>query len=167
MPLANQKITPCLWFDTQAEDAANLYVSIFPNSKIGRISRYSKAGNEIHHKPAGSVMVVEFEIDGLKFVALNGGPNFKFNEAVSFQVACETQAEVDHFWEKLSEGGQEGPCGWLKDRYGLSWQVVPTALPNMLMDADVEKTERVTNAFLQMKKFDIAALQGAYDGPGG
>lgn len=166
MQIARQKITPCLWFDTQAEEAANFYVSIFKNSKIGRTSRYSDAGYEIHHKPAGSVMVVEFEIDGLKFTALNGGPNFRFTEAVSFQVPCENQEEIDYFWSRLTEGGQEGPCGWLKDKFGLSWQVFPSALPQMLMDADSKKSARVTDAFMKMKKFDLAALQRAYDGRG-
>jgi predicted 3-demethylubiquinone-9 3-methyltransferase (glyoxalase superfamily) len=164
MPVAAQKITPCLWFDTQAEDAANTYVSIFENSRILRTSHYGKEGHEIHGREAGSVMTVEFEIEGQQLVALNGGPHFKFNEAVSFQVHCETQEEIDHFWSRLTEGGEEGPCGWLKDRYGLSWQVVPKVLPDMLMDPNPEKVGRVTKAFLQMRKFDIAALQRAYDG---
>jgi predicted 3-demethylubiquinone-9 3-methyltransferase (glyoxalase superfamily) len=164
MQIASQKITPCLWFDTQAEQAAQFYVSIFATSKIGRISRYGKEGHELHGKEAGSVKVVEFEIESQKFVALNGGPHFKFNEAISFQVHCDDQEEVDYFWEKLSEGGEEGSCGWLKDRYGLSWQVVPKILPQMLMDPDSKKSERVTKAFLHMKKFDIAALEHAYAG---
>jgi predicted 3-demethylubiquinone-9 3-methyltransferase (glyoxalase superfamily) len=164
MPIAAQKITPCLWFDTQAEDAANTYVSIFENSRILRTSHYGKEGHEIHGREAGSVMTVEFEIEGQGFVALNGGPHFKFNEAVSFQVHCETQDEIDYYWRKLAEGGEEGPCGWLKDRYGLSWQVVPKVLPDMLMDPNPEKVGRVTKAFLQMRKFDIAALQRAYEG---
>jgi predicted 3-demethylubiquinone-9 3-methyltransferase (glyoxalase superfamily) len=165
MALAKQKITPCLWFDTEAEEAAKFYCSVFKNSKLGKISRYGKEGFEVHGKKAGTVMVAEFEIEGQKFIALNGGPHFKFNEAVSFQVHCETQKEVDYFWDKLTAGsGQEGPCGWLKDRYGLSWQVVPTVLPEMLTDPDPAKTQRVTKAFLQMKKFDIAALQRAYAG---
>lgn len=164
MPANEQKITPCLWFDTEAEEAAKAYVSIFENSRIGRISRYGKEGHEVHGKPAGSVMTVEFEIEGQKFVALNGGPHFKFNEAVSFQVHCETQEEIDYFWNKLAEGGEEGPCGWLKDKYGVSWQVVPTVLPKMLMDPDAAKSQRVTKAFLQMKKFDLAALRRAYQG---
>ena len=159
-----QKIAPCLWFDTQAEEAAKFYVSVFKNSKILNVSRYGNEGQEIHGKKSGEVMVVEFEIDGQKFVALNGGPQFKFDEAISFQIPCETQKEVDYFWEKLSAGGQEGPCGWLKDKFGLSWQVVPTVLPKMLMDADRKKADRVMKAFLQMKKFDIATLDRAYQG---
>ena len=158
------KITPCLWFDTQAEVAANHYVSIFKNSKIGRIGRYGKEGKEIHGKEAGTVMVVEFELEGTKFVALNGGPEFKFDEAISFQIHCETQAEVDHFWSKLAAGGSEGPCGWVKDKFGLSWQVVPTVLPEMLGDKDAAKAGRTMNAMLQMKKLDIGALQRAYAG---
>lgn len=165
MPITKQKITPCLWFDSQAEEAANFYVSIFKNSKIKRVSRYSKAGNEIHGRPAGSVMTVEFELDGQTFTALNGGPIFKFDEAISFQIPCETQDEIDYYWSRLTaDGGQEGPCGWVKDKFGLSWQVVPTALIDMLTDHNSEKTERVTNAFLQMKKFDIAKLKHIYDG---
>jgi|SRR5438477_60196 len=159
-----QKIAPCLWFDTQAEEAAKFYVSVFKNSKILNVSRYGNEGQEIHGKKPGEVMVVEFEIDGQKFVALNGGPQFKFDEAISFQIPCETQKEVDYFWEKLSAGGQEGPCGWLKDKFGLSWQVVPTVLPKMLMDADRKKADRVMKAFLQMKKFDIATLERVYQG---
>jgi predicted 3-demethylubiquinone-9 3-methyltransferase (glyoxalase superfamily) len=166
MKVSAQKITPCLWFDTQAEEAAQFYVSIFKNSKIGAVSRYAKAGYEIHGKQPGSVMTVAFEIDGQGFVALNGGPNFKFNEAVSFQINCETQEEIDYFWSKLIENGQEGPCGWLKDRYGVSWQIVPTVLPEMLMDADAEKVERVTKALLQMKKFNVVALERAHAGRG-
>ena len=164
MPIAKQKIIPCLWFDTQAEEAANAYVAIFENSRILRISRYGQEGHEIHGKPAGSVMAVEFEIEGQKFVALNGGPQFKFNEAVSFQVHCETQEEIDYFWSRLTEQGEEGSCGWLKDRYGVSWQVVPTVLLQMLMDSDQGKSRRVTKAFLQMKKFDIKELEQAYRG---
>lgn len=164
MPITMQKITPCLWFDAQAEEAAKSYVTIFKNSRIGRIARYGKEGHEIHGKESGSVMTVEFEIEGQKFVALNGGPHFKFNEAISFQVHCETQEEIDYFWSRLSDGGEEGPCGWLKDKYGVSWQIVPTALPTMLMDADPEKSQRVTKAFLQMKKFDVEKLKRAYEG---
>ena len=166
MKVSALKITPCLGFDTQAEEAARFYISIFDNAKIRAVSRYSKAGHEIHGKQQGSVMTVAFEIDGQAFLALNGGPNFKFNEAVSFQISCETQQEIDHFWNRLTEGGQERPCGWLKDRYGVSWQVVPAMFPQMLMDADAEKVERVTNAFLQMKKFDIAVLKRAQAGQG-
>lgn len=165
MPIAKHKVMPCLWFDTQAEDAANLYCSIFPNSKITTVSRYPDAGQEIHKKPAGSVMVVAFEIDGQPFTALNGGPSFKFDEAVSFQIMCETQAEIDHYWGKLTaDGGQEGPCGWLKDKFGLSWQVVPAAIPRMMSDPDSRKSARVMNAFMTMKKLDIAALERAYAG---
>jgi predicted 3-demethylubiquinone-9 3-methyltransferase (glyoxalase superfamily) len=164
MKVSARKITPCLWFDTQAEQAAQFYVSIFKNAKIRSTSRYGKAGQEIHGKPPGSVMTVAFEIDGQAFVALNGGPQFKFNEAVSFQINCETQEEIDHFWSKLTENGQEGPCGWLKDRFGVSWQIVPAVLPEMLMDPDAEKAERVTKAFMQMKKFNVAALRRAHAG---
>jgi predicted 3-demethylubiquinone-9 3-methyltransferase (glyoxalase superfamily) len=164
MPITAPKITPCLWFDSEAEEAANAYVAIFENSRIVSTSRYGEEGHDIHGREAGSVMTVEFEIEGQRFVALNGGPHFKFNEAVSFQVHCETQEAIDYFWSRLSEHGQEGPCGWLKDRYGLSWQVVPVVLPDMLMDPDPKKTARVTQAFLQMKKFNIAALERAYRG---
>ena len=164
MPIVKQKITPCLWFDDQAEDAAKFYVSVFKNSKLGEISRYGKEGFEIHGRKAGTVMTAEWEIEGQKFVGLNGGPQFKFSEAISFQIMCEDQKEIDHFWSKLTAGGQEGPCGWLKDKFGLSWQVVPTALIDMLKDPDAAKSQRVTKAFLQMKKFDIAALKRAYEG---
>jgi len=164
MPIAAAKINPCLWFDTEAEEAARFYCSVFKNSRIGTISRYGKEGTEIHGKEAGSVMAVEFELDGQRFAALNGGPQFKFSEAISFQVHCDNQIEVDYFWEKLCAGGKAGPCGWLKDRYGLSWQIVPKVLFAMLTDADRTKSERVTKAFLQMKKFDIAALERAYAG---
>jgi len=157
-------IMPCLWFDTQAEAAANHYVSIFPKSKLGKITRYGKEGKEIHGKPAGSVLTVEFEIEGVKFLALNGGPQFKFDEAVSFQVLCETQADIDYFWSKLAEGGEEGPCGWLKDKFGLSWQVVPTVLPEMLQDPNAGRADRAMKAMLQMRKLDIAALQRARNG---
>ncbi|MDT3684640.1 MAG: VOC family protein [Pseudorhodoplanes sp.] len=165
MPINSRKITPCLWFDNQAEDAAKFYVSIFKNSKIKRVSRYSKAGHDIHKRPAGSAMTVEFELDGQSFTALNGGPIFTFDEAISFQIPCETQEEIDYYWSRLTaDGGSEGPCGWVKDKFGLSWQVVPTALADMLMDHNSEKTERVTAAFLQMKKFDIAKLKRVYAG---
>jgi predicted 3-demethylubiquinone-9 3-methyltransferase (glyoxalase superfamily) len=162
MVLNAQKIIPCLWFDTQAEEAAKYYVSIFKNSRIGKISRYGKEGFEIHGKKAGSVMTAEFEIEGQKFVALNGGPHFKFNEAVSFQVFCETQAEIDSFWNKLSEQGEEKPCGWLKDKFGLSWQIIPQMLPQLLTDENAEKAGRVMKAMLKMKKLDIAALNQAH-----
>jgi len=164
MPISAQKITPCLWFDTQAEEAALFYISIFENSRIRAISRYGKAGYQQHGKPPGSVLTVEFELEGQTFVALNGGANFKFNEAISLQIRCETQEDIDLFWNRLTAGGEAGPCGWLKDKYGLSWQVVPTMLPEMLMDQDSEKSERVMTALLQMKKFDVAALQRAYAG---
>ena len=159
MQMTARKITPCLWFDTQAEEAAEFYASVFKNSKIGKISRYGKEGFEIHGKEAGTVMTAEFEIAGQKFLALNGGPQFKFNEAVSFQVHCETQEEIDYFWSKLAEGGQEGPCGWLKDKFGLSWQVIPTALPQLLTDENA--AQRVMKSMLQMRKIDIAALKRA------
>jgi predicted 3-demethylubiquinone-9 3-methyltransferase (glyoxalase superfamily) len=161
MPITAQKITPCLWFDSEAEEAAKFYASIFKNSKIGKISRYGKEGHEVHGRAAGSVMTVEFEIEGQQFLALNGGPHFKFNEAVSFQVHCETQAEVDYFWSKLAQCGQEGPCGWLKDKFGLSWQVIPDVLPKLLMDKDAAKAGRVMTTMLKMKKIDIAALERA------
>jgi predicted 3-demethylubiquinone-9 3-methyltransferase (glyoxalase superfamily) len=164
MTIAKQRITPCLWFDTEAEEAAKFYCSVFKDSKLGKISRYSEAGREVHGKPAGSVMVVEFEIEGQTFTALNGGPNFKFNEAISLQVRCETQADVDYFWSKLTQGGEEGPCGWLKDKYGVSWQVVPASIPNMMTDPDSRKSERVMNAFLKMKKLDIDEIERAYEG---
>jgi predicted 3-demethylubiquinone-9 3-methyltransferase (glyoxalase superfamily) len=161
MPIAQQKITPCLWFDTEAEAAANHYVSIFKNSKIVKIGRYGGEGKEIHGKAAGSVMAVEFEIEGQKFVGLNGGRQFKFSEAISFQITCDSQAEIDHFWSRLTDGGKEVQCGWLKDKFGLSWQVVPRVLPELLGNANAEKADRVMKAMLQMKKFDIAALQKA------
>ena len=152
-------ISPFLWFDTQAEQAANLYVSTFKNSSIVKIARYGDAGPG----PKGSVMTVEFELNGQRFIALNGGPHFKFNEAVSFSVECQTQAEVDEYWSKLSDGGVEGQCGWLKDRFGLSWQVNPTILGEMLADPDPAKARRAMEAMLKMKKIDIAALKKAYD----
>jgi predicted 3-demethylubiquinone-9 3-methyltransferase (glyoxalase superfamily) len=151
------QLTPCLWFDTDGEDAANFYTSVFPNSKILNIARYGSAGP----RPEGTVMTVSFELNGQEFLALNGGPDFTFNEAVSFQVSCENQEEVDAYWSKLSEGGEEGPCGWLKDRFGLSWQIVPTALPRLLGDPDPEKAQRVMAAMLQMKKIEIAELEEA------
>ena len=161
MELTAKKITPCLWFDTQAEEAAKFYASVFKNSKIGKVSRYGKEGFEVHGKKAGTVMTVEFELEGQKFLALNGGPHFKFNEAVSFQVHCETQQEIDHFWSELAKEGEEGPCGWLKDRFGLSWQIIPKALPEMLMDGNSETAQRVMRSMLQMRKIDIAALRRA------
>ena len=164
MPSIKQKISPCLWFDTQAEDAAKFYTSVFKNSRITHVSRYGKAGHEIHGRQPGSVMTVQFEIEGQKFTALNGGPLFKFNEAVSFQVSCDTQEEIDHFWNELSRDGQESACGWLKDKYGVSWQIVPSALPQLMTGADAAASERVTAAFMKMKKFDLATLQRAYEG---
>ena len=151
------EITPFLWFDTEGEDAANFYTSVFPNSKIVDVARYGAAGP----RPEGTVMTVSFELDGKRFVALNGGPDFKFNESVSFLVNCKTQDEVDAYWSKLSEGGEEGPCGWLKDKYGLSWQIVPTALNELLGDPDREKAQRVMKAMLSMKKIEIDALERA------
>jgi predicted 3-demethylubiquinone-9 3-methyltransferase (glyoxalase superfamily) len=165
MSVAKQTITPCLWFDTQAEEAAKFYVSIFPNAKINHVSYYPDVGQDVHRRAPGSVMVVAFEINGQAFTALNGGPQFKFDEAVSFQVPCETQEEIDYFWRRLTEGGgQEGPCGWLKDKFGLSWQIFPKAVPQMLMDSDKAKAARVMHAFMQMKKMDMAALEKAYRG---
>jgi predicted 3-demethylubiquinone-9 3-methyltransferase (glyoxalase superfamily) len=161
-----QKITPCLWFDDEAEAAVAFYTGIFRNSKVVSVSRYGEAGHEIHGKPAGTVLTVAFELEGQAFTALNGGPVFKFNEAVSFQVDCETQEEVDYYWEKLSEGGdpKAQQCGWLKDKYGVSWQVVPRVLVEMMSDPDSEKSGRAMEAMLQMKKIDIAALKRAYRG---
>jgi predicted 3-demethylubiquinone-9 3-methyltransferase (glyoxalase superfamily) len=158
------KITPCLWFDHQAEEAAAFYASIFERSKIGKIARYGEAGKEHHGKPPGSVMVVEFELDGQPFTALNGGPVFQFNEAISLQVSCATQAEVDHFWSRLSEGGAESQCGWLKDRYGVSWQIVPSVLPELMSGSDPVKSARAAQAMFKMKKLDIEALRRAYAG---
>jgi predicted 3-demethylubiquinone-9 3-methyltransferase (glyoxalase superfamily) len=151
------EITPCLWFDTEGEEAAKLYTSVFPNSKILDISRYGSAGP----REEGMVMTVSFELGGQEFLALNGGPEFTFNEAISFQVSCKDQDEVDTFWSKLSEGGEEGPCGWLKDKFGVSWQIVPTVLPELLADPDREKSQRVMAAMLKMKKIDIAELERA------
>lgn len=161
-----QRITPCLWFDDQAEGAAKFYTSIFKNSRIGRTARYGEAGHEIHGRTAGTVMTVEFELDGQTFTALNGGPIFKFNEAVSFEINCKSQDEVDYYWQRLSEGGDEKAqqCGWLKDKFGVSWQVVPTELAGMINDPDYAKSQRVMTALLQMKKLDIAALRRAYAG---
>ena len=154
-----QKITPFLWFDGKAEEAMKLYVSIFKNSKVLSVTRYGEAGPG----PKGSAMTVRFELDGQEFIGLNGGPQFKFTEAVSFSVDCKTQKEVDELWEKLSAGGEQGPCGWLKDKYGLSWQIVPTVLGQMLSDPDPKKSKRVMEAMLQMKKIDIPTLKRAYD----
>jgi predicted 3-demethylubiquinone-9 3-methyltransferase (glyoxalase superfamily) len=151
------EITPCLWFDTEGEDAATFYTSVFPNSKILDIGRYGSAGP----RPEGTVMTVSFELDGQEFLALNGGPDFTFSEAISFQVFCKDQEEVDAYWSKLSAGGEEGPCGWLKDKFGLSWQIVPTVLPQLLGDPDPERAQRVMAAMLKMKKIEIAELEEA------
>lgn len=161
-----QRIAPCLWFDDQAEEAAEFYTAIFKKSRIVTVSRYGEAGHEVHGKPAGAVLAVAFELDGQAFTALNGGPMFKFNEAISLQVNCETQEEVDYYWDKLSGGGDEKAqqCGWLKDRYGVSWQVVPRALIEMITDPDPGKSGRVMEAMLQMKKIDIDGLRRAYAG---
>jgi predicted 3-demethylubiquinone-9 3-methyltransferase (glyoxalase superfamily) len=153
-----QKITPNLWFDTEAEEAANFYTSIFKDSKVARVMRYGEAGP----RPAGMVMTVTFQLDGQEFTALNGGPEFKFNEAISLLVNCETQEEVDELWDKLSDGGEKGPCGWLKDKFGVSWQIVPTVLDEMLQDKDADRANRVMKAMLQMTKIDIEALEKAY-----
>lgn len=161
-----QKITPCLWFDRNAEEAATFYTSVFKNSKIGNVSRYSEAGYEVHHMPAGTALTVEFELDGQAFIALNAGPVFKFNEAVSFQVSCDSQQEVDYYWEKLSAGGDADAqqCGWLKDKFGLSWQIVPRTLVAMMTDKDAQRSGRVMQTLMQMKKLDIEKLQQAYEG---
>lgn len=156
--MTNQ-IAPCLWFDHQAEEAANFYVSIFKNSRIENISYYGKEGFEIHGKKEGTVLTVVFSVNGQSFTALNGGPIFKFNESISFQVFCETQKEIDYYWSKLGEGGEEGQCGWLKDKYGLSWQIVPTILSKLM--SDPSRSERVTRVLLQMKKLDIEKLKKA------
>ena len=151
-----KQITPCLWFDNQAEEAANFYTSIFKNGRITAVSRYGKEGFEFHKQPEGTAMTVVFEINGQTFTAMNGGPVFKFTEAISFQVFCDSQEEIDHYWNNLTEGGEEVQCGWLKDKYGVSWQIVPSILPSLMTDP--ARAGRVTNAFMQMKKFDIAKL---------
>jgi predicted 3-demethylubiquinone-9 3-methyltransferase (glyoxalase superfamily) len=160
-----QKITPCLWFDSQAEGAVNFYTSIFKNSKIGSVARYGEAGAKASGRPKGTVMTITFKLEGQEFLALNGGPIFKFTEAISFIVNCETQKELDRLWEKLSEGGDEQAqqCGWLKDKYGVSWQIVPSVLGKMMQDKNPEKAERVMKAMLQMKKIDIKTLKQAYE----
>jgi predicted 3-demethylubiquinone-9 3-methyltransferase (glyoxalase superfamily) len=159
-----QEITPCLWFDSNAEEAVKFYTSIFKKSKIRKIARYGEEGYEIHGRPAGSVMTIEFELNGQTFTALNGGPVFKFNEAISFQVSCKSQQELDYYWGKLSKGGDEKAqqCGWLKDKYGVSWQIVPAVLGEMLKGKDAEVSNRVMKALLQMKKLDIKKLKEAY-----
>jgi predicted 3-demethylubiquinone-9 3-methyltransferase (glyoxalase superfamily) len=160
------RISPCLWFDSQAEDAARYYCSIFENSRIRAVSRYGDAGRAVHGRPAGSVLTVDFELAGQGFTALNGGPVFEFTPAISLQVSCETQQEIDQYWDRLTAGGDSSAqqCRWLKDRYGLSWQVVPVALAKLMTDPDIRKSDRVMTALLQMKKLDIAALQRAADG---
>jgi predicted 3-demethylubiquinone-9 3-methyltransferase (glyoxalase superfamily) len=155
-----QKIVPSLWFDTEAEEAAGFYASVFPNSRIVAVARYTEAGP----RPAGMVMTVEFELDGQRFVGINGGDQFTFSEAVSFQITCEDQAEIDYYWERLSDGGSEGPCGWLRDRYGLSWQVVPTGMEELFADPDQSRAQRAMEAMLGMTKLDVAALRDAADG---
>jgi predicted 3-demethylubiquinone-9 3-methyltransferase (glyoxalase superfamily) len=152
-----KNLVPCLWFDTEGEEAARFYTSVFPNSRIRKVSHYGEAGP----RPAGTVMTVSFELNGQEFVALNGGPDFTFSEAISFQVMCESQEEVDEYWSKLSEGGQEGPCGWLKDRFGLSWQIVPTRLTELIDDPDPERAQRVMAGMLQMRKIEIPELEAA------
>lgn len=154
-----QKIVPNLWFDTEAQEAAEFYISVFPNSRIVNVAHYNEAGP----REAGMVMTVEFELDGQRIVGINGGPEFKFSEAVSLQIDCETQDEIDSYWEQLTEGGEEGPCGWLKDRYGLSWQVVPTGMDELFADSDPKRAERAMRAMFEMRKLDIAALRGAAD----
>lgn len=163
---APKRITPCLWFDNQAEQAANFYVGIFPNSKITATARFGEAGHEIHGRPAGSVMTVDFELDGNPFTALNGGPIFKLSEAVSFQVFCKDQAEIDRYWEKLGEGGDPNAqqCGWLKDKFGLSWQIVPEGMAEYFQGEATPATERAMEAMLKMKKIDVAAMKKAYEG---
>ena len=161
MASVKQKIAPCLWFDTQAEDAARFYISVFKNSRITGISYYANAGREVHGRKPGSVMVVEFDLDGQSVTALNGGPLFKFNEAVSLQVFCETQDEIDYYWRALSDGGREGQCGWLKDKYGLSWQIVPAVLRELFDGADAAKKDRVMAAVMKMKKINLDALKRA------
>ncbi len=155
-----QRITPNLWFDTEAEEAAAFYTSVFPNSRVVNVARYSEAGP----REAGTVMTVEFELDGQRFVAINGGPQFTFDEAVSFQINCETQEDVDYYWERLTDGGEEGPCGWLKDRFGVSWQVVPAELTSLLSDPDPGRARRATEAMLQMRRIDVEEIKRAADG---
>ena len=164
--MAPPRIAPCLWFDNQAEEAANFYTSVFKDSKIKRITRYPDAGTETHHQPPGKVMTVEFDLDGLSFTALNGGPDFRFNEAVSMQKYCKDQAEIDYYWEKLGAGGDPMAqmCGWLKDRFGLSWQIVPEGMDEMYKDHTSPNAQRVMSAMLKMKKLDVAELKRAYDG---
>lgn len=168
MEINAQKITPCLWFDDRAEEAARFYASVFRDSNIKKIAHYGKEGYEIHGMPGGTVMIVEFQIEGQTFTALNGGPLFKFNEAISFQVNCETQEELDYYWGRLSKGGDEKAqqCGWLKDKYGVSWQIIPKVMAELLSDSRSEKSQRAMRAMLQMKKIDIETIKRAYEGPG-
>ncbi len=163
---AVHRIEPCLWFDSQAEEAANFYVSVFPNSRIVKVARYGEAGVEVHGRPAGSVMTIEFELDGTPMLALNGGPHFRFSPAVSLEVHCDSQAEIDHYWARLSEGGDPAAqqCGWLADRYGLSWQIVPRAFVEMIPETPTPASERAFSAMLGMKKLDWAALERAFAG---
>jgi predicted 3-demethylubiquinone-9 3-methyltransferase (glyoxalase superfamily) len=165
MQISAKTLTPCLWFDKEAEEAAKFYVSVFPNSKLGRIGYYGNEGQEIHGGKPGSVLTAEFEINGQNFLAFNGSRPYQFSPAISFQVHCDTQEEIDYFWSKLTDGGTEVQCGWLTDKYGVSWQVVPTVLPKMLMDPDRTRSDRVMKAFMQMKKFDIAELERVYARP--
>jgi predicted 3-demethylubiquinone-9 3-methyltransferase (glyoxalase superfamily) len=158
-----QKVTPCLWFDDNAEEAVNFYVSLFKNSKINNIARYGEAGAQASGRPRGSVMIITFALDGQEFMALNGGPHFKFTPAISLMVNCKTQAEIDEYWNKLSEGGATQPCGWLTDKYGVSWQIVPSALGEMMQDREPEKSESVMKAILEMEKIDIETLKRAYN----
>ena len=166
MSVVQQRISPCLWFDDQAEEAAKFYVSLFPNSKLGAIARYGEAGKEFHQKQPGSVMTVEFTLDGQAFLALNGGPMFQFSEAISLQVFCDTQDEIDHYWNGLAAGGDPNAqnCGWLKDKFGLSWQIVPRMLGEIMKGPDAAKSQRAMGALMQMKKLDIAQLRAAYHG---
>ncbi len=161
------KLTPCLWFDGQAEEAAKFYTSVFPDGKITQVTHYTEEGHDIHGRPAGSVMTVSFEVNGQPFTALNGGPDFRFSEAISFEIPCATQEEIDHYWEKLGEGGppEAQVCGWVKDKYGLSWQVVPEIMGGLMDDSDKGRASRVMAAMLKMKKLDIATLKKAADGP--
>ncbi|HLK28439.1 MAG TPA: VOC family protein [Puia sp.] len=164
MSAIKQRISNCLWFDSEAEEAATHYVSIFQNSKIGTTTHYGKEGFEFHRKPEGSVMTINFFLDEQEFLGLNGGPLFKFNESISLMVSCETQQEIDHYWYKLSDGGKEGPCGWLTDKFGLSWQVISTDWTKMMNDPDKEKVSRAMNAMFKMSKPDIAVLEKAFNG---
>lgn len=162
--MTGQEMSICLWYDDQAEEAARFYTSIFPNSEIGRITRFGKEGFEFHGKPEGTAMTVDFRLNQMKFLALNGGPQFKFAEAISIVIHCDTQEEINHYWTALTDGGEEGPCGWLKDRFGVSWQIVPTILPKYLVAGDAEQSARVRQAIFQMKKLEIGKLREAYEG---